>query len=288
MKIIDKTPFQEPDGNIGVIGRVQGALTYGISWHTELEAQRATMSQLFRLLDKGCVLIRNFNLPDIGILIPMILIGPGSLSVILVTPVKGRIEAKGAEWNILDDKGLATPAKKNPIDLLTKLTRAFQKYLQNNNINVPVQVEPVLIASDPGANIESSRSAVRIVRSDAIKQFANAINQSTPILRIEQVLILADLILESRPKPKQAAAEPLPPQVEQNISRAQAIFKASETAVPAAAPPIKPGTRTQGARTPQKRARGLSRGQIILLAGLFMAGCCAIAAAVYILFFALG
>lgn len=102
MKIIDKTPFQDVSGKISVVGRTQGTLKYGLNWFPELEAQKVVIAQLDRTLEKGFVLIRNFTLPNIEVVIPLILIGPGGVSVIYVTQVKGQFEAKGDQWNIVN------------------------------------------------------------------------------------------------------------------------------------------------------------------------------------------
>jgi hypothetical protein len=287
MKVIDKTLFQDPQGNVSPIDRVQGTLKYGFSWYSELAAQKQVIAQLNRhLLDKGFVLIRNFTLPDIEAVIPMILIGPGSISIMLVTPVKGEFEANDTEWNIIKN-GVSTPVARNPIKLLIKLTRAFQKYLDIHKINIPVKVEPILIASDPGANIQSGRPAVRVLRSDAIKQFANTLNQASPSLRAEQILSAVDLILDPQSAPAQLATPPVSEEIP--LSRAQAIFKAGETADPAAQ-----STRTaqtprpaqaKPAQTTKKKSRGVSGRQIILLAVLGIFECCVLAGGVYFLFF---
>ena len=288
MKVYDKTPLQDQQGNINIIARVRGTLKYGLNWFSELEAQKSVVAQLDRLLDKGFVLIRNFTLPGSDIVIPLILIGPGSFSVILVTPVRGHFEAKGTEWNTVNN-GVSAPASRNLIDLLSKLTRAFQRYLQINNINIPMQVEPVLIASNPGSNVESVRPAVRVVRSDAIKQFANTLNQSSPVLRVEQVLVSADLIMEPHPKSTETPPEPEIP-VERPMSRAQAIFKASESAEPAAPPERfaqQPHTKLEPPPVPpvKKKAPAISRGQLFLLVALGLVECCILMGGVYLLFF---
>lgn len=286
MKFYDKTPFQDQQGNINIISRIQGTLKYGLNWFPELEAQKSVIAQLDRLLDKGFVLIRNFTLPGSDIVIPLILIGPGSLSVILVTPVKGHFEAKGSEWNTVNN-GVSTPARRNLIDLISKLARAFQRYLQMNNINIPMQAEAVLIASSPGANVESVRPAVRVVRSDAIKQFANSLNQSSPVLRVEQVLVSADLILEPHPKSTETPPEPQIP-AERPVSRAQAIFNASEEAQPAGVPQARPRPEAQAKPAQpvvKRKAPAISRNQIFLLAALGLVECCVLAGGIYLLFF---
>ena len=286
MKVYDKTPLLDPQGNINPIARIQGTLKYGLSWSSELEAQVAVIAQLDRLLDKGFVLIRNFTLPDSDIVIPMILIGPGSLSVIFATPLKGDFEAKGNEWNSVKN-GIAVPASRNLIDLLIKYTRVFQRYLQLNKINIPVPIEPVLIATNPGANIESVRPAVRVVRSDAIKQFASSVNQASPILRAEQVIASADLIIEPHPASTERPAEPEIP-VERPVSRAQAIFQASENGEVEQKPQPRPhpAMNAQGKnQTPAKKSPAISRSQIFLLVGLGIFECCILFGGIYVLFF---
>ncbi len=286
MRVIDKTPFQDEQGNISLISRIQGTLKYGLSWYSELEAQKRVIAYLDRVLEKGFVLIRNFTLPGSEIVIPLILIGPGSLSVILVSPIKGQFEAKGAEWNTVTN-GVTAPASRNLIDLVGKLSRAFQKYMQVHNINVPLQPEPVLIASDPGAQIESVRPMVRVVRSDAIKQFANTLSQASPILRTDLITIIADLIIEPQPQTIQPS-EPTAEAPEENpAARAKAIFNASEagTIPPGIIPPAAQPRGNKPAQPAPKKARPMSRTQLIMLVVLGIFECCVLAGGVYFLFF---
>lgn len=281
MRVIDKTPFQDEQGNISLIARIQGTLKYGLSWYSELEAQKRVIAYLDRVLEKGFVLIRNFPLPDSEIVIPLILIGPGSLSVILVSPVKGQFEAKGADWNIITN-GVAAPASRNLIDLVGKLSRVFQKYMQVHNINIPMQPEPVLIASDPGAQIESVRPMVRVVRSDAIKQFANTLSQASPVLRTDLISIIADLIIEPQPKTIQPSEPDATPE-----ERAKAIFNASEagTIPPGVMPPSAQPRGNKAAQPAPKKSRPMSRTQLIMLVVLGIFECCVLAGGVYLLFF---
>lgn len=278
MKVYDKTPFQDQQGNINIISRIQGTLKYGMNWYPELQAQKPVISQLNRLLDKGFVLIRSFTLPDSDIIIPMILIGPGSLSVILVTPVKGHFEAKGTEWNTVTN-GVSMPARRNLIDLISKLARALQRYMQLNNINIPVQIEPVLIASDPGANIESMRPVVRVVRSDAIKQFVNTLHQASPVLRAEQVLALADLILEPHPAKSTEKLAESETTTAGNLLQKQPTRKESKSTES-----VKFSSKTGAKPTPKpakKNQPTLKGWQIALLAGMGILACCILVAAAY-------
>ncbi|HCK67300.1 MAG TPA: hypothetical protein DHW49_13645 [Anaerolineae bacterium] len=283
MRIIDKTPLQDASGNINFVARIQGTLKYGFNWYPELEAQKVVMGQLDKLLEKGFVLIRNFPLPDSPILIPMILIGQGSISVILATPVKGHFEAVGSEWNRLINNGSPAPERRNLLDLIAKLTRAFQRYLEKNNIHVDVPVEAVLIASDPGAQIDSLRPIARVLRSDAIKTFATTLLQERPVMRPENVYALADRIIDPKPIVDESANASLTDGTP--ASRAQAIFNASTQgdAVPNQLRESSPA-RPLPKSAPKKSSK-LNRTQIILLIVMGVMECCVIAAGAYVLFF---
>lgn len=283
MRIIDKTPLQDASGNINFLARIQGTLKYGLNWYPELEAQKVVMGQLDKLLEKGFVLIRNFPLPDSPILIPMILIGQGSISVILATPVKGHFEAVGSEWNRLINNGSPAPERRNLIELVSKLTRAFQRYLEKNNIQVDVPIEAVLIASDPGAQIDSLRPIARVLRSDAIKAFAAALLQERPVMRPENVYALANKIINPKPKADENADASLINGTP--ASRAQAIFNASTqgNALPNSLRESNPA-RPLPKSAPKKSSK-LNRTQILLLIMMGIMECCVIAAGAYVLFF---
>lgn len=298
MRIIDKTPFQDQQGNIGLIARLQGTLKYGLDWYPELEAQKAVIAQFDRFLgDKNFVLIRNFTLPDSEIVIPMTLIGHGSVSVILATPVKGHFEARGDQWFVIGDRGVATPARRNLIDLTSKLARVFQKYLSNHRVNVPVPIEPVLIASNPGAQIDAYQPVVRVLRSDAIKQFAASLLQMRPLLRPDMMIDLAEQIVNPRPREETSTESQ-----EQAASRARAIFNAAkQTGSGGDAPTIPPPAAARAVpahlretsparplprRAPPRRGLfGMTRTQTILLGAMIVIQLCILLAGVVFLAF---
>jgi len=308
MKIIDKTPLQNTKGEVDLFARLQGTLKYGFSWYPELQAQKAVIEQLNRMIEKGFVLIRNFTLPDSEIVIPLTLIGPGGIYVIYVTHVKGFIEAKGEEWNIKSGDS-TRPAGINLLSRVTRLARALQVYLKRMKIDVPAPVEPVLIAADPGAHIESMRPVARVVMSDAINLFARSLLQARPILRTDTIYNLAERIvnprppLEAPPQPIPSAQEPQPP-----ISRAKAIFDASERAEPfnpadlsfafeGEEQPLQPSQGVpphlretspavplpQPETAPQTgRLFGMTLPQVALLAGMLVVECCVLIGFAYI------
>ena len=72
MKIIDKTPFLDEKGELGLTQRIQGMLQFGFGWPNELAAQKAIITFFDRQLEKGYTLIRNMPLGQSGIMAPII------------------------------------------------------------------------------------------------------------------------------------------------------------------------------------------------------------------------
>ncbi len=309
MKIIDKTPLQNDQGEISFGARLQGTLKYGLSWYNDLQAQKAVIAQFERMLEKGYVLIRNFTLPGSDITIPMILMGPGGTYVISVTNVKGHFEAKGDQWNELKN-GNSQPAGINLLSRVVKLSKAFQVYLQKQKIALPGTVEAVLISADPGAHIESVRPLTRVIQSDAIKQFATSVIQARPVMRNEQIYDISERIVFPRPvesaPPPLSNPEPASPFESNQPSRAQAIFNSPQTSAPlnssdfseeisfsfdedAVSKSVPSATREtnpakQGA-TPASKGRkvmGMTGMQFMIIAILFLAVLCILAAGIYI------
>ena len=310
MKIIDKTPFQTEKGEISTWDRLQGTLKYGPSWYPELTAQKNIITQLDRALEKGFVLIRNLTLPGSEIVEPIILIGQGGIYIIYVTHLRGSYQAKGDQWNLEDNNGRSKPAQPNLMSIVSRLAKALGRYLQIHGIELPIQVDPVLIAADPGLHVDSMRPAVRVVQSDAVKQFAASLLQSRPILTIEQVYDLADRIVTPRPKsepPLQVAAPPAAPEAapapiaDNPAARAHAIFNASEQAQPLNPSDVSfalqdesaeklqelrdSTTPAQSLPKPTAKKRGISTAQWAVLGFIVIVEFCILAGFGYLIFF---
>lgn len=305
MKIIDKTPFQNQDGEMTLAQRAQGTLQYGPSWYGELEAQKTVIAQLDLVLEKGFTLIRNFTLANSQIVEPLILIGPPGVFVLQVTPLKGFYEARGDQWNEVKG-GRASPASVNLLYRVGRLARALQVYLNRQGVILPTLVEPVLVASNPGMHIESMRPVVRVVLSDAIRQFAGSLLQARAVLRSEQVYDLADRIMTPRPKEPapqeqpaaQASAQTEVPVMEQPSSRARAIFQAGEDLKPFDPADLSFAFDENAEAATQKAAeggaaevlpsvpgrRGMGAGRWLVLAGMALVECCVLSGFVYLIF----
>ncbi len=317
MKIIDQTPLVDEKGELGFSQRVQGMFQFGFNWPAELKAQQLIVNYFERNLEKGYTLIRNQALGQSGILIPMILVGSGGVFAINITYLRGRYEAKGDQWN-MESGNQFKPARENLIQKTATMARALTSFIERQGVKLPVPVEPVLIAAEPGLYIESSQPAVKVVMSDGIRTFVTGLTSGAPTLRADSVLDLVDRITSPRParvKPASAPSpapaitprpsQPPPPQPQpaaQNVSRARAIFNASDEVKPlnpndfdfalagdeSAARELMQKSGEPASPSEKKRASrrilGMTFIQIIFLAALGIALICILAVFGYILF----
>ena len=239
MKIIDKTPLLNEKGELGLSQRVQAMFQYGFNWLNELQAQKAIISYLDKQLDKGYTLFRNYTLGKSGITVPIILLGPAGIQVIQVAYMRGRFEAKGEAWNMEAGEGYK-PAPVNLIQQTLRMTRAVKAFIERQGSRVPVEIEPVLIAGDPGMHIENVRPAVRVLMIDGVRSYVSSLAVAQPVLTPEKVYELVDRLANPHPprkaSPSAATRAPEPSPAEdyspEQVSRARAIFDASEELKP--------------------------------------------------------
>lgn len=300
MKIIDKTPLINEKGELGPAQRVQGMAKFGLNWPNELQAQKAITTFFDRQLEKGYTLIRNMTLGASGITVPMILLGPAGIYVIQVTYLRGRYEARGNTWNEESGAGFK-PASTNLIQQTARMAAAVKAFIERQGVKLPVPIEPVLIAANPGLHIESVKPAVKVLMIDGIKSFVTGLSTAGRVLSAEAVHEFTERIVNPRPVKKESAAamsrpaweeEKTQPPPGQQVSRARTIFDASEEAKPFnpadfdfamvdeesatdVLTPSEADSSTAGltpARAPQrKRTLGMTPGQLTIVAALGIA-----------------
>jgi hypothetical protein len=209
MKIVDKTPYRSETGEISLIGRVQGMLKYGMSWPSRLKAQDVVIAIIEKQLDSNYALLRNITLPYTEINLPFVLIGPPGIYLINVTHERGVFIARDDKWGtMIGDRFVG--ARINQIGRTQAFGRVLQVYLDRQGFKGSVVVESILMAADPGMQIESTRPAVRVVMSDALERFAVSMNQARSVLNAPLANDLVRALLVGRPPkpPEPAAPEP--------------------------------------------------------------------------------
>lgn len=311
MKIIDKTPLLDEKGELGFKQRLQGISQFGFNWPNELQAQKAIINFFDRQLERGYTLIRNMSLGRSGITIPMILLGPAGIYAINVTHLRGRYEAKGGSWNVQSGDGYK-PADVNLIQITSRMARALQVFIERQGVKLPLDVEPVLIAAEPGLHIESVGSAVRVMMIDGIKSFVSGLSGGRPLLSPEAVHEYTERIVNPRSPKKASITAPAPQPraaleqnepTQQTASRARAIFDASENLkpfnpadfdfamtdeeAPAEAVFSDPQSSASAGsiqRTRSRRILGMTPPQFAVIAALGLALICILAAFAYLVF----
>lgn len=311
MKIIDKTPLLDEKGELGLVPRLQGMLQFGFNWPNELQAQKAIITFFDRHLEKGYTLIRNLTLGQSGIMVPMILLGPAGIYVIQVSYLRGRYEVRGDTWNVESGEKFK-PAPINLIQRTVRMANALKIFIERQGVNIPIGIDPVLIAGDPGLHIESVRPAIRVMMIDGIKSFVSGLSTARPALSAEAVYEFTERIINPHP-PKSDKKEPVAPPAawEQGTSppeasRARAIFDASEEAkpfnpgdfdfamtdeepsmqaAPAALRESNPAQPLPRPNSPSNRILGMTPLQLAVIGALGLALLCILAGFAYVIFF---
>jgi hypothetical protein len=123
------------------------------------------------------------------------------------------------------------------------MAAAVKAFIERQGVKLPVPVEPVLIAANPGLHIESNKPSIKVLMIDGIKSFVTGLSSAGRVLSAEAVHEYTERIINPRPARKETAgmgAMPRPAWEEENtqpppgqgVSRARAIFDASEEAKP--------------------------------------------------------
>lgn len=316
MKIIDKTPLLDEKGELGFSQRIQGMLQFGFNWPNELQTQKAIVTFFDRQLEKGYTLIRNMPLGQSGIMVPMILLGPTGIHVIQIAAVRGRYEVRGDTWNVASGDRYK-PAPVNLVQQTIRMANAVQAFIERQGVKLAASPEPVLIAGDPGLHIESVRPAIKTMMIDGIKSFVSGLAIGKHALSPEQVYDYTERLINPRPPRKESAAssaaitaprnewEQEPYSQGQDVSRARAIFNASDEAkpfdpadfdfamtdeeasfeaAPAALNESSSAESSSGTTANGRRPLGMTPLQLAIIAGLALALLCILAAFGYIIF----
>jgi hypothetical protein len=189
-------------------------------------------------------------------------------------------------------------------------------FIERQGVKLPIEIEPVLIAANPGLHIETVRPAIKVIMIDGVKSFVSGMAASGPVLKPEAVHEFTERIVSPR-SPKKAApaleqpashAVPTqPPPQGGEVSRARAIFNASEevkpfnpadfdfamvdeeaaleTLTPSASVESSPAQPLPGPMPQRKGFLGMTRLQSVVIALLAAALLCILAVFAYLIFF---
>jgi hypothetical protein len=201
-------PLVESDGSVTSVNRVLGILRFGQTWYNDIQTQEKVVSRLRKLLSDRFTLIRNFALPDEEIPIPMLLISGGGIWMITVTDDPGIYKVQGKELLVVDNRTQEyIPARTNLVMRTLLLIRAFEEFLKKHKISVP-PIEPVLIFTNPGVDVTTDDSTIRILLSDALNRFVTSLLTTPARMEPGTTKRIVDLIHATRAKAKEGPKKP--------------------------------------------------------------------------------
>ncbi len=193
MNVIDCTEVQSQDGQSKSRGKIWGSLRVGRGASQDAEAQEMVIAAFQRIVSNKYFMLRNFRLAGSETYVPLVLVGPAGIWVLNSSMLRGVFRAKGDSWEIIDDrKHTYKPADDNLLTSTESMSRAITDFLASHGER-QVQIEPVLVFTNPGIHIETVRPIVRIVLIDALDRFIAGIVQSRVLYANEQVQKIVDL-----------------------------------------------------------------------------------------------
>ena len=280
MRVVEKSPFIDPEGQISLENRARATLQHGLAWYSEIQAQDYVTSRLQKSLDDEHVLVRNATLPGTDITLPLILVSPQGVRLILASPARGIFRAKGDSWLAFSQRGQRfRPAKPNLMVRSIAFAQALLTYIQNQGVPLP-DIEPILVFSDPRTHVDSVDPEMRIVLADGVRHIAASLEKAPAIMDQEDIQNISRLLTdppESALVPQQATPLPEP-----------------EPAPAPVRPVPKPVVdddpfnfeMVEERRTRPRRVFGMSIGQVLLLTALFLVEVIIIGVFAYIVIFA--
>jgi len=209
MIIKDLTEFQSSEGKVTFTGKISAILKYGFSWRKERENQENIIRVIEDIIGNECILLRSVKLPNEEKLIPLVLISPSGLTVLNPKNLTGTFQAKDDTWREMDRVGDLVSVEPNPIRETLSYTRAIQKYFEEHNLK-DIPFESVLAFNSTAIHVDSRDSAVRVLLSDAIKNFAHQVEAYSPNLSRQEKKRCAQLLI----KPRSPSYSPPSPQRE--------------------------------------------------------------------------
>jgi hypothetical protein len=193
MKVLDYSPIPFDGGNLSFQDRIKGIFQLGFTWISEMKSQEVLITHLNRVLDKRFTMLRNVPLPDGGVTIPLILLGPHGVTVLYNSPLRGIYRAQGDSWEIMDNRMRNfKPARPNLIRRTILMAQAFANFLKQNEFDKGT--DGILVFTDPGIHVNTMRSEVRIILMDAIERFGSGFLQAEQVMNIDDVMAIINTI----------------------------------------------------------------------------------------------
>ncbi|MGD9093345.1 MAG: hypothetical protein PVF74_10890 [Anaerolineales bacterium] len=195
MKVIDNPNTDQKDSSSSQTSSVLSSLRFGRNWAEDMKAQDTVVNSFGRMLDNNYLMLRNVTLEGLDIPIPLILVGPPGLSVIYPSASRGIFRASEEKWEKLQDRQRGFKlVQPNIITRVRLMAQAVSTFLTTSQYS-SLEVEPVIMFTDPGTHVETAHPAARIVHSDGLDRFIAGLFKARVLLSRPDANKIANMLM---------------------------------------------------------------------------------------------
>lgn len=192
MRLIDCTAKAEKESSLQEnLTQIRAKLPF--LGKTSAQIQQIVLARFLRRLDNRFTMIQNF-IPE-GYLkpIPFILVGPMGVIVFNLNMDKGVYRIKEETWQEMNKTNRRyTLSRVNLVKQTQILTQMIDDFLTRKG-QMNVEVTPVLLFADPGAHVDQTRPAIRVVLADGIDHLISSYTQAEEKLNLLEVKAITDI-----------------------------------------------------------------------------------------------
>lgn len=197
MNTIECLQLRNEEGKLNFSGILTGILDFGLKWRKLVRAEDYVANRLLKVLSDDHTLYKDVVLPGINPRQPvMVLLSPQGIRILLAVPLRGIYRAKAEEW-LKFDEGSRRFKKTRPNlqETGSQITLVVRQIMETAGLSF-IEVETVLVFTNPRTLVDTARPRVRIVPADAIEYFASNIQQLPSIFQEEDLLALSNTLNE--------------------------------------------------------------------------------------------
>jgi len=241
MKIIDCSPFRDEEGKISLMQLLNGMLEYGLQWRSLVQSEDLAVKRLQRTLGKEYTLFRDYSIPGFDARnCAMVLLGPQGIQLLMAKPLKGIYRAKGPEWMVFDQRiRRFKKSKPNHQETIIKTAAILKKSLEKEGLAL-IDIESILMFTNPRTLVDTARPRVRIVPADAVDYFAANLQQLPEALDKEDIKYLTGILLRNTQPVEEKEPEPAEILPERNETLRELDYVSEVPAAPGYEPDLDP------------------------------------------------
>lgn len=206
MKIVDLSPLrtrsrkENKTANVW-LEHLQMILKYGWGWYQAHQAQEKAIRVLRQVLDNRFVLLRDLEIADGETPLPPVLVGPSGVYLVYVWPKAGSYRIREGQWEVMQGKQRRYRlGKPNVVQEVLRLQKQLEDFF-SDVLGKHVAVTPLMVFTDPGADVASSRPKVRPLLLDGLRRYGAQLAKGETVLTPTDTMALMDAV-----RPRQVAA----------------------------------------------------------------------------------